>query len=112
MSAYPPPISGLRPETAYSQVPQVPQVPGTTQVYVAPGSVKETVVTRDSWVTYIIVFIVIAIIAYLILWALRPQWLRREDGSIDVGKTLGASLVIAFILVLIWWAIRSCSRPY
>ena len=104
-----PSLSALRPGAAYTDQ-GIPVTSATTTYY--PVKVEEGLISRDSWMTYIIVFIVIVVIAYLILWALRPTWLRRDDGSIDVGKTLGAAVVIGVVLVLIWWALRSCSRPY
>lgn len=97
-----PPIASLAPSGYQPVATLSPQ----------PVVVQGQPVLRDSWVTYLIAFIVIAIIVYLILWAIRPQWLRNDDGSLNVGKTIGVAVVVAFILVLLWWALRSCSRPY
>lgn len=64
----------------------------------------------------IIWFIVIAVIAFFLIWAFNPSWVQNKDsngqanGERNAGKVLIASLVIALIIVLIIWALRYCCR--
>lgn len=59
-------------------------------------------------------FIIIAVVAYLILFSTNPNFVRKGDGSgaADPGKVLLASIVIALIIVVILWLIKSCSKMY
>jgi hypothetical protein len=50
-------------------------------------------------------FLIIAVIVWLILFSLRPAWAVDEDGNVDTGKVLLASIVIALIIVIIVWII-------
>ncbi len=58
---------------------------------------------------YLLWFIVIAVLIWLILYSLRPQWVLVDDEPtrVDSGRLLLAALVIAFIIVVIIWAVRS-----
>lgn len=61
-------------------------------------------------------FIIIAVIVWFILWALKPKAVQvltpsgEPTGQLDAGKVLIASIIIALIIVLIIWLIRSCAR--
>lgn len=61
-------------------------------------------------------FIIIAIIVWFILWALKPRIVQRigpngePTGEIDAGKVLVASIIIALIIVIIIWLIRACAK--
>lgn len=81
---------------------------------------KTVVVTRDP-VGYsltgglgaaIFWFIIIGVIAYLILYSTNPSFVRKANGDPDPGKILLASAVIALIIVVIIWLIKSCSKMY
>ena len=50
-------------------------------------------------------FIIIAVIVWLIIFSLKPAWALDEDGNVDTGKVLLASIVIALIIVIIVWII-------
>ncbi len=58
---------------------------------------------------YLLWFIVIAVLIWLILYSLRPTWVVLEDDTtkVDSGRLLLAALIIAFIIVIIIWAVRS-----
>lgn len=81
---------------------------------------KTVVVTRDP-VGYsltgglgaaIFWFIIIAVITYLILYSTNPNFVRNSSGEPDPGKILLASVIIALIIVVIIWLIKSCSKMY
>lgn len=58
-------------------------------------------------------FIIIAIIVWLIVYSLKPAWALNEDGDVDTGKVLLASIVIALIIVIIVWILYMvCSRGW
>lgn len=58
---------------------------------------------------YLLWFIVIAVLIWLILYSLRPTWVVVEDDPtrVDSGRLLLAALIVAFIIVIIIWAVRS-----
>ena len=71
----------------------------------------------SGWGALVLWFIIIAVIAWFILYSLRPTWVQTKDaqglatGNIDAGRVLLASVVIALIVVIIVFLIRSsCSR--
>lgn len=55
-------------------------------------------------------FIIIAVIVWLIVYSLRPTWALNDDGDLDTGKILLASIVIALIIVIIIWVIYAACR--
>lgn len=55
-------------------------------------------------------FIIIAVIVWLIIFSLKPAWALNEDGDVDTGKVLLASIVIALIIVIIIWIIYAACR--
>lgn len=55
-------------------------------------------------------FIIIAVIVWLIIFSLKPAWALNEDGDVDTGKVLLASIVIALIIVIIIWLIYAFCR--
>jgi hypothetical protein len=61
-------------------------------------------------------FIIIAVIAWFILWAWRPVAVQRigpngqPTGEVDAGKVLIGSIIIALIIVIIIWLIRACCQ--
>nr|QBK91901.1 MAG: membrane protein [Pithovirus LCPAC304] len=58
-------------------------------------------------------FIIIAVIVWLIIFSLKPAWALNEDGDVDTGKVLLASIVIALIIVIIIWIIyAACSGGF
>lgn len=55
-------------------------------------------------------FIIIAVIVWLIIFSLKPSWALNEDGDVDTGKVLLASIVIALIIIIIIWIIYAACR--
>ena len=55
-------------------------------------------------------FVIIAVIAWLILYSVKPTWvLRPGTNEVDTGKVLWMSLLIALVIVIIIWLFRSMS---
>lgn len=69
-----------------------------------------------SFVSYIIWFVIIAIVIWLILWATKPAFVQKLDvlgkpnGEIDQAKAIIAAIVISLIIVAIIWLIRSAAN--
>ena len=69
-----------------------------------------------NWGQYLLWFIIIAVIAYLIMYALKPTWIQKTGangqptGEVDGGKTLIAALIAALVVTLIVWLVRSCGK--
>jgi len=55
-------------------------------------------------------FIIIAVIVWLIIFSLKPAWALDEDGNVDTGKVLLASVVLALIIVIVVWIIYMACR--
>jgi len=55
-------------------------------------------------------FIIIAVIVWLIIFSLKPAWALDEEGNVDTGKVLLASIVISLIIVIIVWIIWAACR--
>lgn len=55
-------------------------------------------------------FIIIAVIVWLIIFSLKPAWALDEDGNVDTGKVLLASIVLALIIVIVVWVIYMACR--
>ncbi len=59
-------------------------------------------------------FVVIGLIAWCLLYALKPTVVQKvgldglPTGDADTGKTLLGALLIALIITLIIWLLRSC----
>src|ERR1700722_4405609 len=70
---------------------------------------KNYSMAEKNWGHYLITFVVVTLVAWLILYFLKPAFLqtRNADGSLtglsDTGKTLGTSVIIGLLAVLILW---------
>lgn len=71
------------------------------------------------WVWYLVWFFIIAIIVWFILYATKPTWVQTTNergehtGQVDNGKVLVAAIVIALIILLIFWIFRwACGDSY
>lgn len=55
----------------------------------------------------IVWFFLIFIVTWLLLYALKPQFvINKETGEIDYGKVLLAAAVVALIIIIIIWLIK------
>lgn len=55
-------------------------------------------------------FLIISVIIWLIIFSLKPAWALNEDGDVDTGKVLLASIVIALIIIIIVYIIYAVCR--
>jgi len=64
--------------------------------------------------TFLIIFIIVAIVVALILWAICPDFIKKKDSAgnvtdeVDVGKLILWSVVIALVVAFLIWLIWSC----
>lgn len=60
---------------------------------------------------FILFFIILAFLIFFILAGVKPDYVMKRDhhdnttGSIDLAKTIGWSLLTAFVIVIIVWAL-------
>jgi hypothetical protein len=65
-----------------------------------------------GWCNLLLWFVVIAIIAFIIIWAVKPSWALNKDANgecteeLNGGKVLIAALLIALVIVLIIYFLR------
>jgi len=53
-------------------------------------------------------FIILTVVLWLILYSLKPSWvLKPNSQEVDTGKVLLASIIIALIIVVVVWLIKS-----
>lgn len=70
----------------------------------------------SGWGALVLWFIIVAVIVWFILYSLRPTWVQQRgegglpNGQVDAGRVLLASVVIALVVVLIIWLLRSNCR--
>lgn len=68
-----------------------------------------------NWAWALIAFIILVIIIWLILWAVKPTWVQQTDpagnctGEIDNGKAFLWAVAIALVIVIIVWLIRAAA---
>lgn len=68
-----------------------------------------------NWAWALIAFIILVIIIWLILWAVKPTWVQQTDpagnctGEIDNGKAFLWSVAIALVIIIIVWLIRAAA---
>lgn len=62
----------------------------------------------NSFVTYLLWFIIFAVIAWFILYSLKPSFVLKGDGSgdIDTAKVLFWAVVIGLIGIFICWLLK------
>ena len=73
----------------------------------------------SHWGAYLLGFIILVVIIWFILYALRPTYVLKtclpgqpQLGEVDPGKVLFASIIIALIIVLIIWIIRIAAKQF
>jgi len=62
---------------------------------------------------FILWFIIIAVVTWLVIFSLKPSWvLNPGTTEVNTGKVLLASIIIALIIVIIIWLIKSSFQSY
>jgi hypothetical protein len=85
----------------------------------SPNAVEEPVQTRPGGyklggaVNLILWFVIVAVIAWIILWIWKPVIVQQmvngqPTGTPDGGKTLIGAIIIALIVVIIIWLVSAC----
>jgi hypothetical protein len=64
----------------------------------------------DGFGFYLIWFLIIAIVTWVILYSVRPNWVLQADGELNAGKVLLWSVVVGLIGIFIIWLIRRCGN--
>lgn len=60
-------------------------------------------------------WIILAIIIWLIIIAVKPEWAQKKDchnkcgGEVDFGRALLGAIVISFIIIIIIWVIAAAA---
>lgn len=91
---------------------------GEQVVAAVPTPVIPVVTEKSVWtgawglLSFIVWFIVVAIIITVILWAVRPVWAMNGGVSptVNAGKIIGAAVVASLIIVLIIFIIAALAR--
>ena len=70
--------------------------------------------TMDGFGFYLIWFLVIAIITWLVLYSLKPQFVLKTDdsGDVDTAKVLLWSVVIGLVGIILIWIVRKITALY
>jgi cell division protein FtsX len=56
---------------------------------------------------FVLWLLVLTSFIWICIYAARPQWSLKSDGlTIDAGKVLLASLIIALIIVIVGWLLK------
>jgi len=63
----------------------------------------------DGFGFYLVWFLIIAVVAWIILFSLQPDFVRKPDGTLDAGKTLLWAVIIGLIGIFIIWLVKRCS---
>lgn len=62
-----------------------------------------------GWWFFLFWFLVIGIIVWFVLFALKPDFVQEKDrhdnptGEVDQGKVLGSAIVISLVLIFVVW---------
>jgi len=100
-------LNGLAPEVrAYCPPQQAP-------VVCAPACHENKGYNVGGWGNFFLWFIIIAVVAFIIMWLLNPVGLQQRDaaglpnGHQDAGRIVFAAIIVALVIVLILWLLRS-----
>lgn len=99
---------------AYSPA-QFRQSPQSTPVAIQNiGNNVTKEVNKHGGIWYLIVIILaITLFTMVVLWILAPKIVQSPNGSVNLFKNFGVSLVFTFVVVLIIWIIGTFSgRAY
>jgi len=66
---------------------------------------------KGGFLFYLIVFLVVAIISYIVLYSWNPPMLQKKEnevvsGKVDTMKVLIISVIIALVVDIITWLVR------
>ena len=98
--------------TSYREIPVSVSSSSSAPVVVVE---REAVVGKSysSWSGIITVFLVIAVVAFFVLYALNPTFVQntnangQPDGIQNIGKIIVTAIIIGLIAALLYWAFTS-----
>lgn len=64
----------------------------------------------DGFGFYLVWFLIIAVVAWIVLFSLKPDFVRKADGELDAGKVLLWAVIIGLIGIFIIWLVKKCNR--
>ena len=73
---------------------------------------KEHCSTGNNWWFYLFWFLVIGIIVWFLLFALKPDFVQKEDeednptGEVDQGKVLLWAVIISLVSIFLVWVFK------
>jgi uncharacterized membrane protein (DUF485 family) len=63
----------------------------------------------NSWAMGLLFFVILVVIIWLIIYATKPSWASNPNGTLNTGKALWSSIIIALVVLLIIWLVKSIS---
>lgn len=75
-----------------------------------PVSYPATYGYMDGFGFYLVWFLIIAVVAWIVLFSLKPDFVRKLDGELDAGKVLLWAVIIGLIGIFIIWLVKKCNR--
>jgi hypothetical protein len=61
-----------------------------------------------NWAAGLVTFIILVVIIWLIIYSVKPAWaLTPGTANLDNGKALWSSIIIAIVIMIIIWLIKS-----
>jgi len=59
-----------------------------------------------------LIFIIAFVITWILLFLLRPDWIKNSDGTVNVGTSILGAIIVAIFIVCLSYAIMSVYRKY
>ncbi len=64
----------------------------------------------DGFGFYLVWFLIIAVVAWIVLFSLKPDFVKKPDGEIDAGKVILWAVIIGLIGIFIIWLVKRCNK--
>ncbi len=66
----------------------------------------------DGFGFYAVWFLIIAVVAWLVLYSVKPDFVKKPDGELDTGKVLLWAVIIGLIGIFLIWLIKKTNCVY
>lgn len=99
-----------------AQIPVRPLYTGMPNVGPSQGNmpIESQACSSDyySWGLYVVIFLIVAILTWIIIYAAAPEWFRIEVNGVKTdqlnsAKILLTSVIAGIIIVLLVWLFRT-----
>jgi hypothetical protein len=60
----------------------------------------------NNWAMGLLFFVILVVIIWLIVYATKPTWASNPNGTLNTGKALWSSIIIALVILLIIWLVK------